>query len=174
MILTASEILKQYELGNIIIDPFQENNLSPNSIDLTLGSELFVYDELTLDMKKENRGTYITIPDEGYVLYPRELYLACTNEKCGSDKYVCQIEGRSSIGRLGVSIHHCAGWGDLGFKQEWTLELEVIKPIRIYKNVRICQAVFYQIEGEITKIYTGKYVSQKGPMPSRMWKDFLK
>jgi dCTP deaminase len=108
-------------------------------------------------------------------LVPNEIYLACTNEECGSDLYVTCLEGRSSVGRLGMQVHLTAGLGDLGFKSHWTLEISVIKPVKVYPNVRICQAVFFKPFGTIgERLYKGKYVSQHGPVPSLMWKDFAK
>ena len=116
------------------------------------------------------------IPDDGYVLRPGILYLGSTVEEAGSDFYVPCIEGRSSIGRLGISTHVAAGFGDIGFKQRWTLELTVVHPIRIYAGVRICQVYFHCVEGRKEVLYGdrpgSKYAHSSGVEPSRSYLDF--
>ena len=186
MILTGDAILHAMHSGDVVIDPFTEGHLGANSYDLTLNDQFLVYKTLPenastadhepyrpLDMKSDNPTMSLAIPENGLVLYPKEVYLGCTNERCGSDKYVCCLEGRSSVGRLGIQVHLTAGFGDLGFKSRWTLEISVIRPVRVYPNVRICQAIFYEARGTRTRIYNGKYVEQQGPVPSQMWRDFV-
>jgi dCTP deaminase len=172
MILTGHEITMMYNIGRIHISSFNEKHVGPNSYDLRLSNLLLIYAQEELDMGKENPTVMLQIPDEGRILYPGELYLGSTVEECGSDEFVCCIEGRSSTARLGISIHLTAGFGDCGFKSRWTLEITVAKPIRIYPNVRICQAMFYLPQGKISKLYKGKYSKQDGPVASRMYKDF--
>lgn len=171
MILTGSRISEEVAMGKIVIDPFYFDRINPNSYDLTLSDRLLRYDEVSLDMAQEPRTYEVTIPPEGYWLHPNDVYLACTVERCGSARYVTCLEGRSSIGRLGMQVHLTAGFGDLGFVSRWTLEISVIKPLRIYAGVRICQAVFFDVLGERDRLYGGKYVEQTGPVPSRMWRD---
>ena len=100
MVLSGQEIQRQ--LGaNIVIDPFDEAKLNPNSYNLTLHNELLVYEEVVLDMRRPNRVDRITIPPEGLVLQPNLLYLGRTVERTETRNLVPMIEGRSSIGRLG-------------------------------------------------------------------------
>lgn len=115
MILSGKEI--QNKLGKeIIIKPFNEKQLNPNSYNLRLHNKLLVYEENILDMKKVNSTREIIIPNEGFLLEPNKLYLGRTVEYTETDKYVPMVEGRSSVGRLGLFIHVTAGFGDVGFK----------------------------------------------------------
>ena len=138
MILSGKEIKKR--LGKeIIIEPFNERQLNPNSYNLRLYNELLVYENHLLDMKKENKAKKIIIPKDGLILEPGKLYLGRTVEYTKTDKLVPMLEGRSSIGRLGLFIHVTAGFGDVGFSGYWTLEMFCIQPIKIYPEVEVCQ-----------------------------------
>jgi dCTP deaminase len=171
MILSGLEIKKR--MGEeIIITPFKEDQLNPNSYNLRLHNELLVYEEDVLDMKKENKAKKIIIPEEGFLLEPNKLYLGRTIEHTKTDKYVPMLEGRSSIGRLGLFVHITAGFGDIGFNGFWTLEMFCIQPIKIYPNIEICQIYFHSIEGEFTKYQSGKYQNNEGIQPSLLFKDF--
>lgn len=171
MMLSGKEIEKK--LGSdIIIEPFNKKQLNPNSYNLRLHNELMVYDEDILDMKKKNRTKSITIPEEGLVLEPCKLYLGRTIEYTSTENYVPMLEGRSSIGRLGLFIHVTAGFGDVGFKGYWTLEIFCVQPIRIYPSVEVCQIYYHQIDGEYEEYSSGKYQDNKGIQPSLLYKDF--
>lgn len=171
MMLSGKEIEKK--LGSeIIIEPFNRKQLNPNSYNLRLHNELLVYDEDILDMKKENKTKSITIPEEGLVLEPGKLYLGRTIEYTETKNYVPMLEGRSSIGRLGLFIHVTAGFGDVGFKGYWTLEIFCVQPIRIYPSVEVCQIYYHGIDGEYEEYSSGKYQSNKGIQPSLLYKDF--
>lgn len=171
MMLSGKEIEKK--LGSeIIIEPFNKKQLNPNSYNLRLHNELLVYDEDILDMKKENKTKSITIPEEGIVLEPGKLYLGRTIEYTETKNYVPMLEGRSSIGRLGLFIHVTAGFGDVGFKGYWTLEIFCVQPIRIYPSVEVCQIYYHGIDGEYEEYTSGKYQSNKGIQPSLLYKDF--
>jgi len=171
MILSGKEIKKK--LGKeIIIEPFIEKQLNPNSYNLRLHNELLVYDETILDMKKENKVKKIFIPEEGLVLETGKLYLGRTVEFTGTDNYVPMLEGRSSIGRLGLFIHVTAGFGDVGFHGFWTLEIFCVQPIKIYSGVEICQIYYHNIEGEYDEYCSGKYQNNEGVQPSLLYKDF--
>lgn len=173
MILSGKKIKE--ELGKeIIIEPFNEKQLNPNSYNLKLHNELLVYDEEVLDMKKENKASKLIIPEEGIVLQPRKLYLGRTMEYTETDKYVPMLEGRSSVGRLGLFIHVTAGFGDVGFHGYWTLEIFCVQPIRIYSGVEICQIYYHDIDGEYDKYSSGKYQNNEGIQPSLLYKDFNK
>lgn len=156
----------------IVIEPFSEKQLNPNSYNLKLHNELLVYDEEVLDMKKKNKVKRIVIPEEGLVLEPNKLYLGRTVEYTETDKYVPMLEGRSSVGRLGLFIHVTAGFGDVGFKGFWTLEIFCVQPIKIYPGVEICQIYYHSVEGEYDKYSSGKYQKNEGVQPSLLYKDF--
>ena len=82
------------------------------------------------------------------------------------------VEGRSSIGRLGLFIHITAGFGDVGFSGFWTLEMFCVKPIRVYPGVEICQVFYHTIEGDFDTYSSNKYQNNQGIQPSMLYKDF--
>jgi dCTP deaminase len=171
MILSGKEI--KNKLGKeIIIEPFDEKQLNPNSYNLRLHNELLVYEDKILDMKTENRTQKLIIPDEGFILEPNKLYLGRTVEYTKTDQYVPMLEGRSSIGRLGLFIHVTAGFGDVGFCGYWTLEIFCIQAVKVYPNVQICQIYYHAIEGDYEKYSSIKYQSNTGVQPSLLYKDF--
>jgi len=170
MILSGNEIRRQ--LGsNILIDPFDEGRLNPNSYNLSLHDELLVYEEVVLDMRKSNRVERIRIPEEGLVLTPNQLYLGRTIERTETHNYVPMIEGRSSIGRLGLFVHVTAGFGDVGFCGYWTLEMFAVQPVKIYPGVPICQIFFHEIAGDITEYSSEKYQHNRDIQPSMLFRE---
>ena len=173
MILSGKEIHKHIG-GKIVIEPFDEKKLNPNSYNLTLADELLVYDQPVLDMKRPNPTSRLTIPEEGMVLQPHRLYLGRTEEYTKTEGYVPMLEGRSSTGRLGLFIHVTAGFGDVGFAGYWTLEIFCVQPIRIYPHVEICQIYYHDIDGEYEPYHSGKYQHNTGIQPSLMYRDFEK
>lgn len=173
MILSGKEI--ERHIGKeIIIEPFDQSRVNPNSYNLTLHNELLIYENHELDMKKLNPTKRITIPEEGLVLEPNRLYLGRTNEFTKTEGFVPMLEGRSSTGRLGLFIHVTAGFGDVGFAGYWTLEIFCIQPIRIYPNAEICQIYYHSIEGDYEPYKSGKYQNNTDIQPSLMYKDFEK
>jgi len=170
MILSGSEIRKTLN-KDIVIDPFDERNLNPNSYNLTLHDEVMVYEEVILDMRKANRVRRITIPPEGMVLQPSQLYLARTAERTETHNLVPMIEGRSSIGRLGLFVHVTAGFGDVGFCGYWTLEMFAVQPVRIYAGVPICQIFYHELTGDIVEYSSNKYQHNKDIQPSLLFKE---
>ena len=173
MILSGKEIHKHIG-GKIVIEPFNEKKLNPNSYNLTLADELLVYDQPVLDMKRPNPTSRLTLPEEGMVLQPHRLYLGRTEEYTRTEGYVPMLEGRSSTGRLGLFIHVTAGFGDVGFAGYWTLEIFCVQPIRIYQHVEICQIYYHDIDGEYEPYRSGKYQHNTGIQPSLMYRDFEK
>lgn len=170
MILSGLEIRKQ--LGTKIkIDPYDERNLNPNSYNLTLHHELMTYEEVVLDMRKANRVRRLSIPPEGLVLSPNQLYLARTVELTETNDLVPMIEGRSSIGRLGLFVHVTAGFGDVGFRGYWTLEMFAVQPVRVYAGVQICQIFYHQIAGDYANYASGKYQDNRDIQPSLLFKE---
>lgn len=173
MILSGKEI-KRHIGKDILIEPYDENKINPNSYNLTLHNELLVYDNNELDMKKLNPVSKIIIPQEGLLLEPHKLYLGRTVEHTNTNRFVPMLEGRSSTGRLGLFIHVTAGFGDIGFSGFWTLEIFCVQPIRIYPNVEICQIYYHDIVGDYDLYSSGKYQNNTGIQPSLMYKDFEK
>jgi dCTP deaminase len=171
MILSGKEIKNR--LGkDLLIEPFNDKQLGPNSYNLRLHHDLLVYDEEMLDLKKEHKVKPLIIPQEGLVLEPGKLYLGRTIEYTRTDTLVPMLEGRSSIGRLGLFIHITAGFGDVGFRGYWTLEMYCVQPIRIYAGVEICQIFYHTIEGDYVHYSSNKYQNNHGVQPSLFYKDF--
>lgn len=199
MILNKQQILEAMALRQIVIEPFDIKRLGTNSYDVRLGKKLKTYEwrfsdladlpaEVAhflkerpfepLDCKKDNPMIVHTIPDEGFVLEPGELYLGVTQEYTESHNHVPDIDGKSSVGRLGISIHCTAGRGDVGFWNHWTLEITVVRPVRVYAGMPIGQLV-YQTTGPIAfddqynMKESAKYTKVSGePMASQMWRNF--
>jgi dCTP deaminase len=173
MILSGLEIEKL--LGtDIKIEPYHPSQLNPNSYNLRLSNELLVYDNPVLDMRKPNPATKMVIPEEGLILETGKLYLGRTLEYTETHKHVPMLEGRSSIGRLGLFVHVTAGFGDVGFCGYWTLEMFCVHPIKVYPGVEICQVFYHSIEGDYSKYNSGKYQNNQGIQPSLLYKDFEK
>lgn len=181
MILSGKSIHEQ--LGqNIRIEPFRVEQLNPNSYNLRLHHELLVYDQHILDMKRENTAHRLTIPEEGLLMEKDKLYLGRTVEYTETNGYVPMLEGRSSVGRLGLFVHITAGFGDVGFSGFWTLEMFCVQPVRIYAGVEICQIFYHSIEGDYESYSSGrhsggrhsggKYQHNQGVQPSLLFKDF--
>ena len=172
MILSGKEIKKQVKEGSITIDPFTDEQINPNSYNLRLHPDLLIYDNDILDMCEKNSASPLVIPEDGLLLEPHKLYLGRTVERTSTDKYVPMLEGRSSVGRLGLFIHITAGFGDIGFDGFWTLEIFCVQPIRIYSGLQICQIFYHTIDGDFDLYRSKKYQSNKGVQPSMLYKDF--
>ena len=187
--LSGKEIIRQVELGNIKIDGFDKNKVNPNSYNLHLGKEYGVYqfqkamrarfvhpetkqimqqDLPYLDPRDKQVIDRQEIPDEGMILMPNTLYLMTTEEYTETTGFVPCIDGRSSVGRLGVQVHVTAGFGDNGFRGKWTLEVATIQPVMVYPGMEICQLYFHELTGDPSIKYDGKYQNQMGVRESRM------
>ena len=170
MILSGKEIATRID-NDIVIKPFDKDRLNPNSYNLSLSDELIIYTDSLLDMKKDNPYQQIRIPAEGLLLEPNRLYLGRTVEYTETNNLVPMLEGRSSVGRLGLFIHVTAGFGDVGFKGFWTLEIFCVQPIRIYAGVEICQIYYHTLEGDHDNYSSGKYQNNQGIQTSLLFKD---
>ena len=171
MILTGDEINRRMGT-DIQIDPFEERNLNPNSYNLSLHDEIMTYEEVVLDMRKCNRIKRLTIPRAGLTLQPNKLYLGRTVERTETHNLVPMIEGRSSIGRLGLFVHVTAGFGDVGFCGYWTLEMFAIQPVRVYPGVSICQIFYHEVVGAVTEYKkSGKYQDNHDIQPSLLFRE---
>ena len=170
MILSGEEIRRR--LGDqIVIDPFDPSRLNPNSYNLTLHDELLVYEEVVLDMREANRVRRIHIPESGLVLKPQQLYLGRTAERTETHDLVPMIEGRSSIGRLGLFVHVTAGFGDVGFCGYWTLEIFAVQPVKIYPGVPICQIFYHELTGDFQEYASAKYQHNRDIQPSLLYQE---
>ena len=123
-----------------------------------------------LDMREKNETIEFEIPEDGYVLQPGVLYIGRTIERTWTDKFIPMINGRSSGGRLGISIHICAGFGDIGFDGTWTLEITAVEPVKIYPNAEVAQVCFFNPSGKVGSLYRGRYYHQEDATASRFYK----
>jgi len=172
VILSGKEIIRK-QGTDIVIKPFNAKQVNPNSYNLKLFNELYIYTDEILDMKNQNSYDRIIIPESGFVMQPNRLYLGRTFERTFTNKYVPMLEGRSSVGRLGIYVHVTAGFGDIGFDGYWTLELSCVQPVIIYPYVEICQIYYHEISGEFDLYDNGKYNHNEGIQPSLMYKEFI-
>lgn len=171
MILSGLEIADR--MGkDISIDPYNPDQLNPNSYNLKLHNELLVYENEVLDMKVDNKVSKLIIPSTGLQLEPGILYLGRTLEHTRTEKLVPMLEGRSSIGRLGMFVHVTAGFGDVGFNGYWTLEIFVVQPLVIYPQVEICQIYYHHLDGDYASYQSGKYQNNEEIQPSKLYQDF--
>ena len=176
MILSDKKILTRLAEGSIVIEPFQRHALGTNSYDVHLGATLAVYKNRLLDAKKHNKVDYLSIPEDGFILQPGVLYLGATLEYTETHSAVPFLEGKSSVGRLGIDIHATAGKGDVGFCNHWTLEISCTQPVRIYAGMPIGQLIYFEVEGDIENYYNAKPGAKynqrnERPMESMMWKN---
>ena len=176
MILSDKEILAQLERADIVIEPFDRKCLGTNSYDVHLSKYLAVYKEQILDAKKHNQVEELLIPPDGLELQPGRIYLGVTQEYTETHKAVPFLEGKSSIGRLGIDIHATAGKGDEGFCNTWTLEISCVQPVRVYAGMPIGQLIYFTVQGEIERLYHNKPSAKYNqrtirPVESMMWKN---
>ncbi|WP_234040933.1 PEP/pyruvate-binding domain-containing protein [Micromonospora coerulea] len=173
VILTGSEIEKEWANGRITIEPFVPEQVNPNSYNFRLGRTLRVYSGETLSPRSPNEFVEIEIPDDGYVLEPGKLYLAHTIEVLGSDHYAPTFAARSSVARLGMFINLSASLGDIGYKGQWTLQLYTLNRIRVYVGLTIGQMMWWRPQGDV-ELYHGKYQGATGPRSSDIHIDYDK
>jgi len=199
MILSDKMIKAAIEAGDIVIDPFDPKALGTNSYDVRLGPVLMTYslgvletesilvmkgtkavDQINriygLDCRVEPTIRRHVIDEGGFILYPGLLYLGSTLEYTETHRHVPFIDGKSSLGRLGVFIHCTAGRGDVGFKNHFTLEITVVHPVRVYAGMPIGQLIYFHTGGvdvsyneKLGAKYNGRCAE---PQPSKMWKNW--
>lgn len=190
MILSDKQLKAATYDGDIKIEPFDDNSLGSNSYDVHLNDTLLTYAAVdgrwwqklgrfltgkprVLDAKKDNEVRVHKIGKNGFVLRPHVLYLASTVEYTETRKYVPFLDGKSSIGRLGMWIHCTAGRGDVGFMNHWTMEIVVVHPLRVYAGMPVGQLIYF-MTGLVDRDYStkgGNYNDRDSmPQPSRLWK----
>jgi dCTP deaminase len=177
MILSDTRIREERRAGRIVIRPFRPGSLGTNSYDVHLGPTLAVYRTPGLDARRPNPVREFRIPPEGFVLVPGQLYLGVTEEYTETHGFVPFLEGKSSVGRLGLDIHSTAGKGDEGFCNYWTLEMSVKLPVRIYAGMPVGQLIYFEISGTVARSYGAKRSAKyrrvsSHPTPSRMYLNF--
>lgn len=177
MILQDSAIMDAWLDSEIKIVPFELKQLQPASYDLRLGFRFAVLNpQHEVDVKQDNSEDVVYVgPTESIYIFPGQLVLATTEEWLAiGDKLVGRVEGKSSLGRLGLQVHSTAGFIDPGFQGEITLELSncLNVPIKIYAGMPVAQICFERTVGKTKEPYTGKYQGQTGPQPSRYHLNF--
>src|SRR5919106_3653897 len=186
MVLSDRHIREQLEGGGIVIDPLDENAIQPSSVDVRVDRFFRVFRNDTtpyIDPKKaqEDLTELVEVEDgNAFILHPGEFVLGSTLERValGND-LVARLEGKSSLGRLGLLIHSTAGFVDAGWDGHLTLELSNVAnlPIAIYPGMPIGQISFLRMTTEASLPYgsketRSKYQGQKGPTPSRYYLNF--
>ena len=186
MVLSDRSIRAAVESGRIVIDPFDEGLVQPSSVDVTVSEWFRVFHNTRypyIDVRApmdELTELVEMAPDEPFILHPGEFVLGSTLERVTlPDDLVARLEGKSSLGRLGLLIHSTAGFIDPGWDGHVTLELSNVAnlPITIYPEMKIGQLSFVQLSEPAEKPYGSgglgsKYQGQRGPTPSRYWKNF--
>ncbi|WP_029520537.1 MULTISPECIES: dCTP deaminase [unclassified Persephonella] len=178
MILSDRKIKELLDKKELVIEPLDEVQIQPSSVDLRLGNEFLIYPEEIeiLDVKNPDLGNQlkkVVADEEGFVIQPKHFILATTREYIKLPDYLTAfVEGRSSLGRLGLFIEN-AGWVDAGFEGNITLEFYNAnsRPLKIYPGMRICQLVFARMETPAENPYRGKYQGQRGTTASRIYMD---
>jgi len=186
MVLSDKSIKEQIEKGRLVISPFNPELVQPSSVDVRLDRVFCTFKRGILgilDTKKAVDDLMETIevpPDGSFAVPPREFILGTTLESVTlPDDIVGRLEGRSSLGRLGIVIHSTAGYVDPGFSGQLTLEISNLSPVPVilYPGTRIAQISFLQMSTAAERPYSAegmgsKYQGQRGPTPSRLWRDF--
>lgn len=181
MILSDRAIKNAMLRGDIVIRPWEEEFLGSNSYDVHLAPTIGFYPSGDLDVKQQHELILTEIGEHGFMLMPGELYLGATAEYTATRCHVPFLEGKSSLGRLGLSIHATAGKGDVGFCGHWTLEMSVIRPLRIYAGMPIGQLIYFdctpvgtlyedKIDAKYKRVHDRQDLAV--PIPSRMYRNF--
>ena len=186
MILSDRSLREAIETGRIVVDPFDPSTVQPSSIDVRVDRLFRVFRNHTagvIDVKQDTQAlTELVEISEGgvFMLHPGEFVLGSTLERVAvPDDLVGRVEGKSSLGRLGLLIHSTAGFVDAGFDGHITLELANVAslPITLYPGMKIGQVSFMQMTTPADKPYGrgaagSKYQGQRGPTPSRYFENF--
>jgi dCTP deaminase len=185
VVLADRTIRRLLEEGAIGIDPYDEALLQPSSVDVRVDRYFRVfrnsrYPYIDVKQEQEDLTELVEIDEEPFILHPGEFVLGSTLETVRlADDLVARLEGKSSLGRLGLLIHSTAGFVDPGWNGHVTLELSNVAnlPITIYHGMKIGQLSFMQLSEAAERPYGSgglgsKYQGQKGPTPSRYWKNF--
>lgn len=183
-ILSGPRIVEEVKAGCILVEPFDPELVNPASVDLRLGSKVALYTDAVHDVKRESSFIVGDIPQDqgagdGLELEPGRLYLMHTFERVYTKHFVPVLDGKSSIGRLGIQVHMTAGYGDPGFDGQYTLEVTSVYRVRVYAGMRFCQMRFHELaeaHNGWRQLYDGNYSGgySRGPVPSRVHRQFEK
>jgi len=189
LVLSDRTIRSEIKAGRIVIDPFDASLVQPSSVDVRVDSRFRVFHNARypyIDVRKpmEDLTELVEVQgrDDPFILHPGEFVLGQTLERVTlPNDLVARLEGKSSLGRLGLLIHSTAGFVDSGFSGNLTLELSNVAnlPITIYEGMPIGQISFMRMDGPVENAYgsesTGsKYQGQAEPTPSRFYENFAK
>ena len=185
MVLSDVSIRRLLEEDRIGIDPYDESLMQPSSLDVRVDRYFRVfrnsrYPYIDVKQEQEELTELVEVDDEPFILHPGEFVLGSTLERVRlPDDLVARLEGKSSLGRLGLLIHSTAGFIDPGWDGHVTLELSNVAnlPITIYRGMKIGQLSFVQLSEPAETPYGSealgsKYQGQRGPTPSRYWRNF--
>jgi dCTP deaminase len=183
VILSDRDIRKQIESGRLLIEPFDPDMVQPSSVDLRVDKTFRVfantrYPYIDVMNPMDDLTEPVEVKEgEAFILHPGEFVLGSTLESVTlPDDLVARIEGKSSLGRLGLLIHSTAGFVDAGWSGHLTLELSNVAnlPITIYPGMRIGQLCLFEMTSPAERPYgeRGKYQGQRGPTPSKFYEDF--
>ena len=186
MILSDRDIRAEIDAGRIVIDPFVPDAVQPSSVDLHLGNRFRVFRNnrtAVIDPRTDQPELTELVEiagDEPFILHPGEFTLGATFERVGlPDDLVARLEGKSSLGRLGLLIHSTAGYVDPGWEGTLTLELSNVAnlPIKLYDGMKIGQISFQRLSSAVEVGYGdarigSKYRGQTDPTASRYHADF--
>ncbi|MGI9032179.1 MAG: dCTP deaminase [Acidimicrobiales bacterium] len=187
MVLSDRSIREEISAGRIVIEPLQASDVQPSSVDLHVDGVFRVFRNHTrglIDVKVDQADLteLIEVEDDGvFILHPGEFVLGSTAERVAlPDDLVARLEGKSSLGRLGLLIHSTAGFVDAGWDGHLTLELSNVAtlPITLYPGMKIGQISFLRMTTAAEAPYGSagvgsKYQGQRGPTPSRYFENFL-
>lgn len=183
-ILGGLAIKAAVEAGKIRIDPWDPDLLNPVSVDLRLGRMIRIYmcgttPANAIDCRRKETIGYAgyEMTSVGFLLQPGRLYLMHTVERVWTESFVPVLDGKSSVGRLGIHVHVTAGYGDPGFDGQYTLEVVAHQYVVVYPGMRFCQMRFHEISGAHESYramgnYRGELAA--GPVPSQVWRQFEK
>ena len=178
--LTGSEVHKQVLANKIKIDPFNADQCNPNSYDYRLGNKLKklkfnseANGQPCIDPRLPMEYDEIIIPESGYLLTTPNAYLGYTHEKFGSNHFASLVTGKSSIGRLFIKNHACAGLIDQGFYGHITLEITAKLNTLVFPGMRFGQIFWFESAGEC-QLYTGRYSLDNAALPSQIFQDWNK
>ncbi|MAG16258.1 dCTP deaminase [Candidatus Woesearchaeota archaeon] len=187
MILSDKSIKEEIEKGNIVIEPYNVECVQPSSIDVHLSGKFLVFNKAqhaVIDVKEQqdNLMQSVEVKDDSFILHPGEFVLGSTMENVKMPNHIAgRIEGKSSLGRLGLLIHSTAGYIDPGFKGNLTLELSNVSPlpIKLFPNMKIGQISFMHMSSEVENPYgseklKSKYQGNEGPKQSKFYENFEK
>jgi dCTP deaminase len=186
VILSDRSLREAIAAGRLVIDPLDDDAIQPSSIDVRLDNRFRVFYTARhpyIDVKQpmDDLTELVEVkPDDAFILHPGEFVLGSTLEEVGIPAdLAARLEGKSSLGRLGLMTHSTAGFLDPGFIGHVTLELSNVAnlPITLYPGMRIGQIAVFQLTTAAERPYGSrgvgsKYQGQRGPTPSRYWENF--